>query len=80
MNMWDEIDIYKACNSVCLPVLGSSKLVRGMNYTPQQLIELLLWSFRLSGVKLERSATITVIVHESMVNEINFIKLKNYSD
>lgn len=80
MNMWDEIDIYKACNSVCLPVLGSSKLVRGMNYTPQQLIELLLWSFRLSGVKLERSATLTVVVHKSMVNEINFIKLKDYSD
>lgn len=79
-NMWEEIDKYKACNSLCFPVLGSSKLVRMINYTPQQLVELFLWSFRLSGVKLERSATLTVVVHKSMVNEINFIKLKDYSD
>ena len=80
MKMWDEIDRYKAGNSISMPVLGSSKIVRGMNYSPQQLLELILWSFRISGVNMERLATINIIVHKTMIKDINFLKLMEYSD
>ena len=80
LKMWSEIDILKACNSICMPVLGSSRIVRNMDYTPQQLLELLLWSFRISGVKMTRLATITIVVHKTMVDSIDFMKLQDYSD
>lgn len=80
LKMWNEIDIVKACESICIPVLGSSGLVRKMNYTPQQLLELLLWSFRISGINMTRLASITIIVHKTMVNSIDFLKLQDYSD
>lgn len=80
LKMWSEIDILKACNSICMPVLGSSRIVRNMDYTPQQLLELLLWSFRISGVNMTRSASITIVVHKTMIDDIDFLKLQDYSD
>ena len=80
LNMWNEVDIVKAYNSISMPVLGSSGIVRGMNLTPQQLVELILWSFRISGINLTRLATLTIVVHESMTDDIDFLRLKDYSD
>ena len=80
--MWDEIDIHRGNDSIALPVMGGSGLVRGTlaNYSEQQLIELLLWSFRISGIHLSRSATLTIVVHKSMSKKINMLDLKKYSD
>lgn len=80
LNMWNEIDIHKACKSISIPVLGSSGMVRKMDYTAQQLLELLIWSFRISGVNITRLATLNIIVHPTMVDSIDFVKLKDYSD
>ena len=80
LNMWNEIDIVKAYNSIAMPVLGSSGIVRNMNLTPQQLVELILWSFRISGINLTRLATLTIVVHKTMTDDIDFLKLKDYSD
>ena len=80
--MWDEIDKYRGNDSISLPVMGGSGLVRGTlaNYTDQQLIELLLWSFRISGINLSRTASLNIVVHKSMIKKINMLDLKKYSD
>ena len=81
LNMWNEIDIHRGSNSIVLPVLGASGIVRfRKTYTPQQLIELIMWSFRISGIRLNKTATLTIVVHESFVNEIDFLKFSYYSD
>ena len=80
-NMWNEIDIVRGTNSIVFPLLGAGGVIRfDKNYTPQQLIELLLWSFRISGIQLSRNATLTIVVHKSVAKEIDFLKLTNYSD
>ena len=82
IRMWDEIDKCRGNDSISLPVMGSSGLVRGplANYTEQQLIELLLWSFRISGKHLSRNASLNIIVHKSMIKKINMLDLKKFSD
>ncbi len=81
MNMWNEIDKHRAYYSVSMPVLGSSGMVRfDKDYKPQQLIEMILWTFRISGINLNRTTALNIIVHKSMISEINFIKLKDYGD
>ena len=80
MNMWSEIDKYHAGNTVCMPVLGSSGIVRIQDNRPQILLENILWTFRLSGVNLGRTATLRIIIHESMVDDIDFLRLKNFGD
>ena len=82
IRMWDEIDKCRGNDSISFPVLGGSGLVRGAlaNYTEQQLIELLLWSFRISGIKLSNTASLNIVVHKSMITKINMLDLKKYSD
>lgn len=80
MNMWSEIDKYHAGDTVCMPVMGSSGIVRIQDNTPQLLLENILWTFRLSGVNLGRTATLKIIVHESMADDIDFLRLKNLGD
>ena len=80
-NMWNELDIIRGTKSIALPVLGAGGVVRfSREYTPQQLIELILWSFRISGIQLSKSATLTIVVHESIIHDIDFLKLSYYSD
>ena len=79
-NMWSEIDKYHAGNTVCIPVLGSGGIVRIQDNTPQLLVENILWTFRLSGVNLGRTAALKIVVHESMADDIDFLKLKNLGD
>ena len=82
MKMWSEIDKYKAGNCVNIPVLGSSRIVRNAlsAYSYQQMMELILWSFRVSDVDFCRESTLNIIVHSSLAKEINFLKLLYYSD
>ena len=82
LNMWKEIDTYKGSASVSIPVMGGSKIVRGKmsHFTPQQLIELILWTFRINDINLCRGATLNIVIHKSMMKEINLTDLKKYSD
>ena len=81
MNMWDQIDIHRGNNSICFPVLGGSGLVRFDNdYSPQQLVELMLTSFRVSGINLSRNKPLQILVFGEMVDEIDFLKLADYGD
>ena len=81
INMWSEIDVLRGINSISMPVLGGSGLVRfSKDPSPQQLIELILWSFRVSGINLSRNCTLNIIVHKGMLEDINFLKLLSYSD
>lgn len=80
-SLWKEIDVFRAAESICMPVLGAGGIVRfDQNYTVQQLLEMILWSFRISGINLAREATLTIVVHKSTSSEINFWRLKNFSD
>lgn len=80
-NLWNEIDIIRGTKSIAFPVLGAGGIVRfSKEYTPQQLIELILWSFRISGIHLSKNATLTIVVHESLVKDVDFLKLSYYSD
>ncbi len=81
MNMWNEIDIYRGNDSVNMPILGAGGLVRfSKDYTTQQLIELIIWSFRVSGINLSKNATLNIIVHKDSIHDVDFLKLSYYSD
>ncbi|MCF7753159.1 hypothetical protein KQ941_01800 [Paenibacillus xylanexedens] len=78
LNMWNEIDKIYSNRSVTLPLMGSG-ITRFKEYThitDQELLELLLWSFKISRIKFPHPAKVTIIIHESKKDKINFHKLK----
>jgi hypothetical protein len=77
LNFWNEVDIVYNGRSIVIPLLGSG-LTRFKNYemiTDQELLELLIWSFKVSKIKFTYPSTVSIIIHESKKDKINFYKL-----
>lgn len=78
LNFWNEVDIVYANRSVVIPLLGTG-ITRLKDYetmSEQEKLELLLWSFKVSRIKFTYPAKVTIVIHESLIDKINFYKLK----
>lgn len=78
LNFWNEIDIVYSGKSVSIPLMGSgiTRFKEYSNITDQELLELLLWSFKISRIKFPYPSKVTFIIHESKRDKINLYKLK----
>lgn len=77
LNFWNEIDIIYAGRSVTLPLLGSglTRFKENVNITEQELLELIIWSFKVSKIKFTYPSKITILISDRIKNKINFYKL-----
>lgn len=80
LNFWNEVDRIYNGRSVSLPLLGSG-ITRFKEYpvTEQELLELLVWSFKISRIKFTYPSRVSIIIDESRRDKINFYKLKELS-
>lgn len=77
MTFWEEVDRVYASKSVALPLMGAGiTRLKDANVTEQELLGLLIWSFKVSRVKFRHPAKVTIVIHESMKDKINFYELK----
>ncbi|SHK42024.1 hypothetical protein SAMN02745163_03762 [Clostridium cavendishii DSM 21758] len=78
LDFWNEVDIIYAGRSISIPLLGSG-ITRFKEYnmiSEQELLELLIWSFKVSRIKFTYPSQVSIVIHEPMKNKINFFKLK----
>ncbi len=78
LNFWNEVDIIYAGRSISIPLLGSG-ITRFKEYnaiSEQELLELLIWSFKVSRIKFTYPSKVSIIIHESKKDKINFYNLK----
>jgi hypothetical protein len=79
LNFWNEVDIIYAGRSISIPLLGSG-ITRFKEYnmiSEQELLELLIWSFKVSRIKFTYPSQVVIVIHESIKDKINFFKLKS---
>ena len=78
LNFWNEIDIIYAGRSVSIPLLGSgiTRFKEFNTISEQELLALLIWSFKISKIKFTYPSKVSIIIHESKKDKINFFKLK----
>lgn len=78
MNFWNEVDVVYSGKSVSIPLMGAgiTRFKEYGNITDQELLELLLWSFKISRIKFTYPSVVTIIIHENKSDKINFYKLK----
>lgn len=79
INFWNEVNGLYAQQEVVVPLLGSG-ITRHKDFTanPQQLLEVMLWTFKISKVKFREPSKITILLHGNHHKEINFYKLKEF--
>lgn len=84
MNFWDNLDKIYANRSVCITLFGSSSITRFKDtndITDQDLVEIILWTFKVSKIKFKYPTTITLILTNDLLNKINLYELKErYKD
>lgn len=77
MIFWEEVDRVYASKSVAMPLMGAGiTRFKDANVTEQELLELLIWSFKVSRVKFRHPAKVIIVIHESIKDKINFYELK----
>lgn len=78
MNFWNEVDIVYSGKSVAVPLMGSGiTRFKDYNINEQELLELIIWSFKVSRVKFVYPSRVSVILHTSVKDKINLYDLKS---
>jgi len=77
MNFWLEVDKYYAGKSVTIPLIGSG-ITRFKDSTlinEQELLEIILWTFKLSRLRFAYPSCINIIISPDKKNKINLYEL-----
>lgn len=76
---WNEVDGVYNGRTLALPVLGSG-ITRFRDYeniSDQELLELIIWTFKLSRIKFTYPSKVKIVVWEKKSEKINLQKLKD---
>ncbi|MBO1001813.1 macro domain-containing protein [Pseudogracilibacillus auburnensis] len=77
LTFWEEADRYRQGQTVVVPLFGTG-ITRYRNFygTPQELVEIIIWTFEMSRVDYKTPAKVRIVIHEELRKEINFFRLK----
>lgn len=76
INFWDEVDQVYAGRSVSIPLMGSGiTRLKDVEVQPQELLDIMIWTFKISRVKFKHPANATIIIHDSIYKKINFYEI-----
>lgn len=79
INMWREIGTTYAGKSIDIPLVGSGiTRLENINLHEQELLELILLSLKISGLRLNWNVSLNIIIHPNNAKQINFYKLSDY--
>lgn len=76
-NLWKEINRIYAQRDITIPLLGSGISRIGNDLTPQDYLEQILNSLKLSNLDNAYNTKINIVLHESVKNEINLFEIKS---
>lgn len=78
LEFWNNIDIKYNNRTIVIPILGTgiTRFREKIDISDQELLNLIIWTFKLSKIKFTYPSKIKIIIHESKKDKINFYDLK----
>lgn len=79
INFWDRVNRIYAQRTVSVPVFGSgiTRIKEHKNIDDEDLLKIMIWTFKLSEMKFKYPAKLSIVVHKDKINQINLFKLKS---
>jgi len=79
LNFWNEVDRVYAGKTVALPILGSgiTRFKGYDNISDQELLELIIWTFKVSRIKFTYPSKVKIVVYKNKSDKTNLLKLKD---
>lgn len=79
INFWDRVNRIYAQKNVSVPIFGSgiTRIKEHKNIGDEDLLKIMLWTFRLSEMKFKYPAKLTIVIHKDNLDKINLFNLKS---
>lgn len=78
MKFWDEIDNLYDGNTIVITLFGNgrTRLDDGTKYEPQELLKIILWTFKLRKLKFEMPDKLVILMDSRTNKKIDYFHLK----
>lgn len=78
INFWDGVNKVYSQKSVSVPIFGSgiTRIKEHKNISDEELLKIMLWTFRISEMRFKYPAKLSIIIHEPKIDSINLLDIK----
>ncbi|BEN76531.1 hypothetical protein SMKC081_46760 (plasmid) [Serratia marcescens] len=78
ISFWDKVNRVYAQKSVSVPIFGSglTRIKGHKTIDEQDLLKIMLWTFRVSEMRFKHPAKLTIMIHEGKIDKVNLLELK----
>jgi hypothetical protein len=79
INFWDKVNKVYAQQNVSTPIFGSgiTRIKGHKNISDEDLLKIMLWTFRISEMRFKYPARLTVVIHKDKIDKINLLDIKS---
>lgn len=79
INFWDKVNRVYAQKNVSVPIFGSgiTRIQGHKNISDEDLLKIMLWTFRISEMRFKYPARLTIIIHKDKIDKINLLDIKS---
>lgn len=77
INFWDRVNKVYAQQSVSTTIFGSgiTRIKGHRSINDEDLLKIMLWTFRISEMRFKYPAKLTIVIHESKIDRINLLDI-----
>lgn len=77
INFWDKVNGVYAQKSVATTIFGSgiTRIKGHRTISDEDLLKIMLWTFRISEMRFKHPAKLTIVIHPSKIDEINLLDI-----
>jgi hypothetical protein len=79
INFWDKVNNVYAQQNVTTPIFGSgiTRIKGHKTISDEDLLKIMLWTFRISEMRFKHPAKLTIIIHKDKIGQINLLDVKS---
>lgn len=79
INFWDKVNNVYAQKSVSTTIFGSgiTRIKGHKNISDEDLLKIMLWTFRISEMRFKYPAKLTIVIHKDKIDQINLLDIKS---
>jgi hypothetical protein len=79
INFWDRVNNVYAQQSVSTTIFGSgiTRIKGHKNISDEDLLKIMLWTFRISEMRFKYPAKLTIVIHKDKIDQINLLDIKS---
>lgn len=79
INFWDKVNNVYAQQSVSTAIFGSgiTRIKGHKTISDEDLLKIMLWTFRISEMRFKYPARLTIIIHKDKIKKINLLDIKS---